>query len=196
MNPSNFFSELKRRNVYKVAVAYIVGGWALSQGIAQVLPVFDVPNWTIRLVVLLIIMGFPIALIIAWAFEMTPEGIKRTEAADAAGQRSRGVAWIYVVLIGAALSVGLFFVGRYTASRTTAESGRPGSLPAKSIAVLPLVNESGDPKDEYFSDGLSEELIAALAQINGLKVIGRSSSFRFKGRKEKPKTIGEELGVK
>jgi len=195
MNPSNFFSELKRRNVYKVAVAYIVGGWALSQGIAQVLPVFDVPNWTIRLVVLLIIMGFPIALIIAWAFEMTPEGIKRTEAADAAGQRSRGVAWIYVVLIGAALSVGLFFVGRYSASRTTAESGRPGSLPAKSIAVLPLVNESGDPKDEYFSDGLSEELIAALAQINGLKVIGRSSSFRFKDRKEEPKAIGEKLGV-
>lgn len=195
----SFFSELKRRNVYKVAVAYIVGGWALSQGIAQILPVFDVPNWAIRLVVLPIIIGFPIALIIAWAFEMTPEGIKRTEVADAAGQRSRGVAWIYVVLIGAALSVGLFFVGRYSASRTTAESGRPpaaaGSLRAKSIAVLPLVNESGDPKDEYFSDGLSEELIAALAQISGLKVIGRSSSFRFKDRKEEPKTIGQKLGV-
>ena len=195
----SFFSELKRRNVYKVAVAYVVGGWALSQGIAQVLPVFEVPNWTIRLVVLLIIIGFPIALIIAWAFEMTPEGIKRTEAADTAGQRSRGVAWIYVVLIGAALSVGLFFVGRYSASRTTAESVRPpaaaGSLPAKSITVLPLVNESGDPKDEYFSDGLSEELIAALAQISGLKVIGRSSSFRFKDRKEEPKMIGQKLGV-
>src|SRR5215831_17175767 len=186
----SFFAELKRRNVYKVAVAYIVGGWALSQGIAQVLPVFDVPNWAIRLVVLLIIIGFPIALIIAWAFEVTPEGIKRTEAADAAGLRSRGVAWIYVVLIGAALSVGLFFVGRYTASRTIA-----GSLPEKSIAFLPLVNESGDPNDEYFSDGLSEELIAALAQISGLKVIGRSSSFRFKDRKEEPRTIGEKLGV-
>jgi serine/threonine-protein kinase len=189
----SFFSELKRRNVYKVAVAYVVGGWALSQGIAQVLPVFDVPNWGIRLVVLLIIIGFPIALIVAWAFEVTPEGIKRTEAADAAGQRSRGVAWIYVVLIGAALSVGLFFVGRYTASRTPPTT--TGSLTAKSIAVLPLVNESGDPKDEYFSDGLSEELIAALAQISGLKVIGRSSSFRFKDRKEEPRTIGEKLGV-
>ena len=160
---------------------------------------FDVPNWAIRLVVLLIFIGFPIALIIAWAFEVTPEGIKRTEAADAAGQRSRGVAWIYVVLIGAALSVGLFFVGRYTASHATGENGRPpaaaGSLPTKSIAVLPLVNESGDPKDEYFSDGLSEELIAALAQISGLKVIGRSSSFRFKDRKEEPRAIGEKLGV-
>jgi TolB-like protein/Flp pilus assembly protein TadD len=192
----NFFAELKRRNVYKVAVAYIVGGWALSQGIAQVFPVFDVPNWAIRLVVLLIIIGFPIALIIAWAFEVTPEGIKRTEAADAAGQRSRGVAWIYVVLIGAALSVGLFFVGRYAAGHAAPrQSEAATTVPAKSIAVLPLVNESGDPKDEYFSDGLSEELIAALAQISGLKVIGRSSSFRFKDRKEEPKAIGEKLGV-
>jgi len=184
----SFFSELKRRNVYKVTVAYIVGGWALSQGIAQVFPVFDVPNWAIRLVVLLIIIGFPIALIIAWAFEVTPEGIKRTEAADAAGQRSRGVAWIYVVVLGAIVSIGLFFLGRYTA-------GNAAGLPQKSIAVLPLINESGDPKDEYFSDGLSEELIAALAQISGLKVIGRSSSFRFKDRKEEPRTIGEKLGV-
>ena len=155
------------------------------------------------MVVLLLVIGFPIALIIAWAFEVTPEGIKRTEAADAAGQRSRGGAWIYVVLIGAALSVGLFFVGRYTAGhatarpprRTTAWQRASDSGPDKSIAVLPLINESGDPKDEYFSDGLSEELIAALAQISGLKVIGRSSSFRFKDRKEEPKTIGEKLGV-
>jgi TolB-like protein len=195
----NFFSELKRRNVYKVAVAYAVVGWLLVQVATQVFPFFEIPNWVVRLVVLILIIGFPIALIIAWAFEATAEGIKRTEAADAAGLRSHGGAWIYVVLIGAALSVGLFFVGRYTASRATAESGRPpsaaSSLPAKSIAVLPLVNESGDPKDEYFSDGLSEELIAALAQISGLKVIGRSSSFRFKDRKEEPKTIGERLGV-
>jgi TolB-like protein len=192
----SFFSELKRRNVYKVAVAYVVGGWALSQGIAQVFPVFDVPNWAIRLVVLLIIIGFPIALIIAWAFEVTPQGIKRTEAADAAGQRSRGVVWIYVVLIGAALSVGLFFVGRYSAGNAaTRNSEAATTVPGKSIAVLPLINESGDPKDEYFSDGLSEELISALAQISGLKVIGRSSSFRFKDRIEEPRTIGEKLGV-
>ena len=167
---------------------------------SQIFPFFEIPNWVVRLVVLLLIIGFPIALIIAWAFEVTPEGIKRTEAADAAGQRSRGGAWIYVVLIGAALSVGLFFVGRYTAGHATRRLELGGkrsgySVPDKSIAVLPLVNESGDPKDEYFSDGLSEELIAALAQISGLKVIGRSSSFRFKDRKEEPKTIGEKLGV-
>ncbi len=205
MKIDNFFSELKRRNVYKVAVAYGVVGWLLMQIASQIFPFFEIPNWAVRLVVLLLIIGFPISLIIAWAFEATPEGIKRTEAADAAGQRSRGGAWIYIVLVGAALSVGLFFVGRYTAGRATP---RPASAelrrgehseaaigPQKSIAVLPLINESGDPKDEYFSDGLSEELIAALAQINGLKVIGRSSSFRFKDRHEEPKAIGEKLGV-
>ena len=196
MSERNFFAELKRRNVYKVAVAYGVVAWLLMQVASQIFPFFDIPNWVVRLVVLLLVVGFPVALIIAWAFEVTPEGIKRTEAADAAGQRSRGVAWIYVVLIGVALSVGLFFVGRYTAGLATPRHGEAATAPPKkSIAVLPLINESGDPKDEYFSDGLSEELIAALAQISGLKVIGRSSSFRFKDRKEAPKTIGEKLGV-
>src|SRR5947199_4169116 len=196
MNEPNFFAELKRRNVYKVAVAYAVVAWLLMQVASQIFPFFEIPNWAVRLVVLLLVIGFPIALIIAWAFEVTPEGIKRTEAADAAGQRSRGGAWIYIVLIGAALSVGLFFVGRYTAGRATPRHGEAATaVPGKSIAVLPLLNESGDPRDEYFSDGLSEELIAALAQINGLKVIGRSSSFRFKDRHEEPKAIGEKLGV-
>ena len=196
MKIDNFFAELKRRNVYKVAVAYAVVAWLLMQIASQIFPFFEIPNWTVRLVVLLLIIGFPIALIIAWAFEVTPEGIKRTEAADAAGQRSRGGAWIYIVLIGAALSIGLFFVGRYTARNATPpQSEAATAVPGKSIAVLPLLNESGDPRDEYFSDGLSEELIAALAQISGLKVIGRSSSFRFKDRKEEPKTIGEKLGV-
>jgi serine/threonine-protein kinase len=198
MKNGNFFAELKRRNVYKVAVAYIVAGWALAQGIAQVFPVFDVPNWAIRLVVLLIIIGLPVALVLAWAFEITPQGIKRTETADAMPQagRQKNNAWIYVVVVGAVVSIGLFFLGRYTAGNAASRhSEAAASLPQKSIAVLPLLNESGDPKDEYFSDGLSEELIAALAQISGLKVIGRSSSFRFKDRKEEPKTIGERLGV-
>ena len=192
----SFFAELKRRNVYKVAAAYAVVAWLLMQVASQIFPFFEIPNWVVRLVVILLVAGFPVALIIAWAFETTPEGIKRTEAADAAGQRSHGIAWIYVVLIGAALSVGLFFVGRYTATHAAPRQSEAAiTAPGKSIAVLPLINESGDPRDEYFSDGLSEELIAALAQISGLKVIGRSSSFRFKDRKEEPKTIGEKLGV-
>ncbi|HEU0207703.1 MAG TPA: tetratricopeptide repeat protein [Candidatus Udaeobacter sp.] len=206
MNLRNVLAELKRRNVYKVAGAYAVVAWLLMQIASQIFPFFEIPNWVVRMVVLVLVIGFPIALIIAWAFEVTPEGIKRTQTADAAGQRSSGSAWIYVVLVGAALSIGLFFVGRYTAADAT---HRPASdqlrrdkqrktianVPGKSIAVLPLLNESGDPKDEYFSDGLSEELISALAQISGLKVIGRSSSFRFKDRTEEPKVIGEKLGV-
>src|SRR5947208_3432938 len=113
----NFFAELKRRNVYKVAVAYAVAGWALSQGIAQVFPVFDIPNWTIRLMVLLIIIGLPIALVLAWTFEITPQGIKRTEDVDlvTAAQRPRHRAWIFVVIIAGAMSLGLFFLGRMTA---------------------------------------------------------------------------------
>jgi len=195
MNFGNFFGELKRRNVYKVAVAYAIVGWLLIQVATQVFPFLEIPSWVVRLVIALIAIGFPIALIIAWAFEVTPEGIKRTEDVDLAGsaRQPRKHAWIFVVIVGAALSVGLFFIGRYTA-RNSSDSAR-GQLPAKSIAVLPLLNESGDPGDEYFSDGLSEELIAALAQIKDLKVIGRSSSFRFKDRKEETKTIGEKLGV-
>jgi TolB-like protein len=206
MRSGSFFAELKRRNVYKVAVAYAVVGWLLIQVATQVFPFLDIPNWAIRLVILLTALGFPIALIIAWAFELTPEGIRRTEDADAAGQRSRGGIWMALVVIAAALSLGLFFLGRYSAGNARSQnpaslgSGAAGSeavtaVSEKSVAVLPLLNESGDPKDEYFSDGLSEELIAALAQINGLKVIGRSSSFRFKDRHEEPKAIGEKLGV-
>ena len=187
MKIDNFFSELKRRNVYKVAIAYIVGGWALSQGVAQVFPVFDVPNWVIRLLVLLIIVGFPIAIMLAWMFEITPEGIKRTEDVDETKPHRIHGAWIYIAIAGLSVSVALFFLGRYSAT--------PQRSTKKSIAVLPLLNESGDPHDEYFSDGLSEELIAALGQIAELKVIGRSSSFQFKDRKEEPKVIGEKLGV-
>src|SRR5438477_916382 len=201
MNQRNFFAELKRRNVYKVAVAYAIVGWLLIQIATQVFPFLEIPNWVVRLVIALVAIGFPIALIIAWAFELTPEGIKRTEDVHLpSGSSSKNRTWIYVAVIGAAISVGLFFIGRYTAPRTSAaEREHPPAvarpLPQKSIAVLPLLNESGDPKDEYFSDGLSEELIAALAQIRELKVIGRSSSFRFKERKEESKTIGEKLGV-
>src|SRR5213592_788030 len=206
MNPKGSFGELKRRNVYKVAVAYAVVGWLLIQVATQVFPFLDIPNWAIRLVILVTALGFPIALIIAWAFELTPEGIRRTEDDDAAGQRSRGGIWMALVVTAAALSLGPFFLGRYSAGNARSQnpashgSGAASSeavtaVPEKSVAVLPLLNESGDPKDEYFSDGLSEELIAALAQINGLKVIGRSSSFRFKERKEEPRAIGEKLGV-
>ena len=197
MNPKIFFGELKRRNVYKVAVAYAVVGWLLIQVATQVFPFLEISNWAIRLVIFVTALGFPVALIIAWAFELTPEGVKRTEAADAAQQHSRGGVWIAVVLIAAALSLGLFFLGRYTAGTVPPRlSGSVAAMnPQKSIAVLPLVNTSGDPSNEYFSDGLSEELIAVLAKIPDLKVIGRSSSFLFKGKSDDSKAIGKKLGV-
>jgi serine/threonine-protein kinase len=197
MNPKGLFGELKRRNVYKVAVAYAVVGWLLIQVATQVFPFLEIPNWTIRLVILLTALGFPVALTIAWAFELTPEGIKRTETADAARQHSRGGIWIAVVVIAAALSLGLFLLGRYTARTATPQlsEGAAAVNLQKSIAVLPLVNTSGDPSNEYFSDGLSEELIAVLAKIPDLKVIGRSSSFFFKGKSTDSAAIGQKLGV-
>src|SRR4030088_1898853 len=112
MKVNNFFAELKRRNVYKVAVAYTVVGWLLVQVTTQVFPIFEIPNWALRLIVLAIVIGFPIALVMAWAFELTPEGIKQTEDVDLSDKRvSKTRTWIYVTLIGAVLSVALFFVG-------------------------------------------------------------------------------------
>jgi TolB-like protein len=192
---ANFFGELKRRNVYKVAVAYAVAGWALAQGIAQVFPVFDIPNWAVRLIVLVIMIGFPIALVIAWAFELTPEGIKRTEDADltpSAQQRGKR-AWIFVVIIAGAVSLTLFFLGRYTARNSSSVSS--SDLPAKSIAVLPFVNMSSDKENEYFVDGLTEEILNRVAQITDLKVPGRTSSFAFKGKNSDLRQIGAALGV-
>ena len=188
MNPKNFFGELKRRNVYKVAVAYVIAGWALAQGIAQVFPVFDIPNWVVRVIVVLIVIGFPIALVLAWAFELTPEGLKRTEVADAAKQHSRNRVWIYVVIIAGALSVGLFFLGRYTAPNVA-------NLPAKSIAVLPFENLSSDPDNAYFTEGIQDEILARLAKIADLKVISRASTQRYKSSPDDLPQIAKRLGV-
>jgi TolB-like protein/Flp pilus assembly protein TadD len=198
MKPSNFFAELKRRHVYRVAIAYAVVAWLLIQIATQVFPFFEIPNWILRLVVMVTILGFPIAMTIAWAFELTPEGLKR--ANDVAPNEyvprwstRRFVALIISVAILAA-GVPLVHLVRNKPAFMS-RLGTASALAEKSIAVLPLLNENGDPRDEYFSDGLSEEVIAALAQIKGLKVIGRSSSFRFKNNKTDVKTIGEQLGV-
>jgi TolB-like protein len=189
----SFFAELKRRNVYKVAVAYAVVAWLLVQVTTQVFPFFEVPNWAVRLVVLLLILGFPIALILAWAFELTPEGIKRTESTDELPNKSsRSRAWIYAVIIAGALSLGLFFFGRYLA-----KEGRLGgpSLPEKSIAVLPFESLSEDKSNAYFADGIQDEILARLSKIADLKVISRTSTQKYKSAPDDLREIAQKLGV-
>jgi TolB-like protein len=198
VNARNIFTELKRRNVYKVAVAYAVVGWLLIQVATQVFPFLEIPNWMIRLVILLTALGFPVALVIAWAFELTPEGIKRTEAADAARQHSRGGVWIAVVVVAATLSLGLFLLGRYSAGRATPQVTETPTAPnpQKSIAVLPFENLSEEKANAFFADGVQDEILTALSKIADLKVISRSSVMHYRsGLERNPRKIGEELGV-
>src|SRR5215210_501045 len=196
----SFFAELKRRNVYKVAVAYAVVGWLLVQVATQVFPFFEIPNWAVRLIVLLIAIGFPIALVIAWAFELTPEGLKRTEAVDlATPARRKSYTWIYVVSLGAAFSIGLFFIGRYTgknaAGAPRGEATTSPSIRQKSIAVLPFENLSDDKGAAYFADGIQDEILTKLASIADLKVISRTSTAKYKSKPEDLKTVSQQLGV-
>src|SRR6058998_1482734 len=196
----NFFTELKRRNVYKVAVAYAVVGWLLVQVTTQVFPIFEIPNWALRLIVLAILIGFPIALVIAWAFELTPEGLKRTEDVDLAAQGSRkSHAWIYIVIVGAAFSIGLIFIGRYSARNTAnaarTEAATGSSIPQKSIAVLPFENLSDDKNAAYFADGIQDEILTKVASIADLKVISRTSTAKYKSKPEDLRTVSQQLGV-
>jgi TolB-like protein/tetratricopeptide (TPR) repeat protein len=192
MKLGSFFAELKRRNVYKVAVGYAVVGWLLIQVATQVFPFFEIPNWAVRLVVLFIVVGFPIALVIAWAFELTPGGIKRTEEADRAYPgRSRGRAWIYVVISAGLLSAGLFLLGRYTAPN----ENKIANVPAKSIAVLPFENLSRDPDNAYFAEGIQDEILTRLAKVADLKVISHTSTQRYKSSPDNLPEIAKQLGV-
>ena len=193
MNVRSFFAELKQRNVYKVGIAYALVAWLLMQVASQIFPFFEIPNWAVRLVVLGLMVGFPVALILAWAFDLTPEGLKRTESADDSPTRSSGNrVWIYVIIVAGALSIGLFFVGRYTILR---QAGTLGS-PAKSIAVLPFENLSRDPDNAYFADGVQDEILTNLARIADLKVIGRTSVMQYKsGVARDLREIGHQLGV-
>jgi len=196
----NFFAELKRRNVYKVAVAYAVVGWLLVQVATQVFPFFEIPNWTVRLVVLAIVIGFPVALVVAWAFELTPQGLKRTEDVDPVAQGSRKRhAWIYVVIVGAAASIGLIFIGRYTARNTASvartEAATGSIVPQKSIAVLPFENLSDDKSNAYFAEGIQDEILTRLSKIADLKLISRTSTQKYKSAPDNLREIGQQLGV-
>lgn len=201
-----FFSELKRRNVFRVGAAYVVLGWVVIQVTDTVAPALGLPDWTLALVTWIGIVGFPFALLLAWAFELTPEGIKREHEVD----RSQSITHVTgrkldFAIIGL-LVVALGFVvwdsylsepGEVVATEIPAESAEPAPVeqtPA-SIAVLPFVDMSADKDQEYFSDGISEELLNLLARVPGLKVAGRTSSFAFKGENTDLREIGAMLNV-
>jgi TolB-like protein/Tfp pilus assembly protein PilF len=189
----NFFAELKRRNVYKVGAAYVVVAWLLIQVATQTFPFFEIPNWAVRLVVVILALGFPVALVFAWAYELTPEGLKRTEDVPPGHSvtHSTGRKLDFAIIGVLALAVALLLFDRFRPKSQLSEAAQA----AKSIAVLPLVNQSGDPGQEYFSDGLSEELINGLGQLRDVRVIGRNSSFHFKGKSADSRAVGKALGV-
>ena len=213
---ASFLEELKRRHVWRVAVAYVVAGWLLVQVATQVFPFFDVPNWAVRLVVILIVTGFPIVVMFAWIYELTPEGIRRTAAADSPdvrpAQEHRSVGHKLNVVIVAMLVVAVGLLGwRLYAVRhappsaaaatvaAPAASGAAGpaaqSVLAKSIAVLPFQNLSNDKDNEYFVAGMQDLILTKLADIGDLKVISRTSTMQYGSHPENLKTVGEQLGV-
>jgi len=199
----NFLGELKRRNVYKVAVAYAVASWLLIQIATQVFPFFEIPNWAVRLVVLLLILGFPAALIFSWAFEITPEGIKRESEIQAdkstTHKTGRKIVGVTVVLTVIAASLFVFQLVRPKSNAEKSVVARPAgeSKPVnpKSVAVLAFANLSDDKGSEYFSDGISEELLTVLQKIPGLHVAARTSPFRSKGRMPRPRRSERNLGL-
>src|SRR5262245_35447070 len=199
MNLRNFFAELKRRNVYKVAVAYAVVAWLLIQAASILFPTFEAPAWVMKVFVAVIILGFPIALVFSWAFEITPEGIKREE--DVARNESiphhTGRKIVGITIAVAVLAAGLFVFQllRPRLTSTGAPSATVNALPEKSVAVLAFDNLSDDKGSEYFSDGISEELLTVLQKIPGLRVAARTSAFSFKGKNATAQEIGQELGV-
>jgi len=194
VNPTNFLTELKRRNVYRAAVAYGVVAWFLTQLTTQVFPFFEIPNSAVRFVVIALAVGFPIAMLLSWLYEFTPEGIVRTEDLDPVQARSvqRATSRILdFIIIGVLLLViAMLIVGRVPFYRQTGES-----ISQKSIAVLPLENLSRDPDNAYFSDGIQGEILTKLAGIGDLKVISRSSTAKYKSKPEDLKTVARELGV-
>ena len=195
MNLSDFLAELKRRKVYKVAAAYAVVAWLLIQAADILYPVFDAPGWLMKATIATLALGFFAAVLLSWAFDLTPEGLVRTgEAAPNESpqphSRHTGRKLTASIIAGALLGLALTLFSNFRG-----ESLRKAEVESKSIAVLPFVNASEDETQEYFSEGLAEEMITGLTQIPELRVIGRSSSFRFKGGTEDPRSVGQALGV-
>src|SRR6058998_3358147 len=192
--PKNFFAELKRRNVYRAAVAYGVVAWFLTQLTTQVFPFFEIPNSAIRFVVIVLAIGFPIAMCLSWLYELTPEGIVRSEDLDPVKARSaRRVTGriLDFIIIGVLLLVIAMLIYERRPFRTSAGE----SIPEKSIAVLPFENLSEEKANEFFADGIQDEILTRLSMIADLKVISRTSTQHYKSAPENLPEIAKELGV-
>jgi TolB-like protein/Flp pilus assembly protein TadD len=183
---SGFFEELKRRKVYRVAIAYVVASWALAQGLAQVLPVFDIPNSVIRVVIALLLIGFPVALALAWVYDITPQGIHATPARTTSGsQRRRNLLMLIATGLIISAVAGFFLLPRVSARKTD-----------KSIAVLPFQNLSDEKENAYFADGIQDDILTNLSKIGELKVISRMSVMSYRGDGARnAREIGKALGV-
>jgi TolB-like protein/Flp pilus assembly protein TadD len=208
----SLFNELRRRNVFRVGIAYVIVAWLILQVVDVIQNILSLPEWVGKLVLLLLVLGLPFALIFAWAFELTSEGLKREHEVDRSQSMTpRTGKKLDRMIIGVLVVALAYFVFdkfvldpsrdtelvQATTEAVTEQATRSRSAETtdKSIAVLPFVNMSDDADNEYFSDGISEEILNALAGVQDLKVVGRTSSFAFKGRNEDLRTIGEALGV-
>lgn len=205
MSARNFFTELKRRNVYRIAGAYVVGAWLVIQVAATIAPAFDAPPWVLKTLITVVALGFPTAVVVAWIFEITPQGIKRTEEVTPADRQGQGKSrkLIALTFIAAILAIALLLIGSDRAQTTVRRTlGKIGSgisrsdADSRSIAVLPFENVSGEPEDAFFANGIQDDLITSLAKVQELKVISRTStaSYRDATSRDLP-AIGRQLGV-
>src|SRR6266487_1225511 len=195
----SFFSELKQRHVVRVAIAYGVTAWLLAQIATQIFPFFEIPNWSVRLVILVLLIGFPIALALAWVFEITPEGIVRMKEAvpnESSRRRTRYTFTVGITVVTlAAIGLFAFRLSRQKPSSAPTSESAPAVSSEKSIAVLPFENASNEPNTEYLSEGISEALINSLSELQQLRVIARPTAFRYKQKDVDPRQVGRELGV-
>ena len=201
MKIDNFFAELKRRNVYKVAVAYAVVSWLLIQAASILFPTYEAPSWVMKVFIAMLLLGFPVALILAWAFELTPEGIKRAEdvLANESITPRTGRKLVGITIALAIVAAGLLLF-QFTRSHSSSSAANPSvaatsTIPEKSIAVLPFQNRSRDPDNAYFADGIQDEILTRLSKIADLKVISRTSTQHYKSAPENLPEIARLLGV-
>jgi TolB-like protein/predicted Zn-dependent protease len=197
MNPKRFFGELKRRNVYKVAVAYAVVSWLLIQAASIFLPAFDAPSWLMKAFIIVIIFGFPVALIFSWAFEITPEGIKLESEIEPSKSIARrtGRKIVAVTIALAVVAAGLFVYQLVRSKSDISGSPTTATIANKSIAVLPFDNLRRDPDNAYFCEGIQDEIVTRLAKVVDLKVIARASTQRFKSAPTDLRDVAKQLGV-